>query len=155
MTRKKATQSDTKSRDSGGTQISCQGRLGLGKGGLGQRGIPPQQHQVVQVVAKFVVAKIDQNSNKIAKKRKKAPKSVTKPSGITLPELVGSSRAALGALLPPGHPERSQERQNSSPRPIFRVFFCVIFGTSHFASIFLRFFKDFLSLRSLRNHAPA
>mgnify|MGYP006894005725 CR=1 FL=1 len=113
--------------------------------------------QVVRIVAKFSVAKSNEtrckikskssqnrwkmmnksiknrrNMWKISKKRPRAPQSVTKGADLNLPQLLGPSWAALGALLgypgrAPGRPKRSQERQNSSPKPFSAYFFVFFF----------------------------
>ena len=127
-----------------------------------------QQHEVVQIVAKFFVAEINanfiknqsksqaktnqhrakfneksirnlskinkivKNTNKIAKKRPRTPKSVTKRSVLTLPQLLGPSWDALGALpgrprRAPSRPKRALEHQNASPKPFFGAFFRIFF----------------------------
>ena len=149
-----------------GPQISSQGRLGLGKGGLGSarlgsarpaRYTPPQRREVVQIVANFFVAKIDekstknrrnitknhQKSKKCAQKRPRAPKSVTKRSVPSLAQLLGPFWIAFGTLPSRpgralGRPKRSPERQNASQKQ---------FLTHFFASYFHGAFRiDFVSL---------
>ena len=100
---------------------------------------PLQQRDAVQIVAKFFVAKIVQNSTKIntkslkiEKMRPRAPKSVTKRSVLSLPQLLGPSWAALGVLLgrlgrASGRPKRSPERQNACQRRFFTYFFASFF----------------------------
>ena len=112
----------------------------------------------VQIVAKFFLAKIVEKSTqnqtksrKNAKKCPRAPKSVTKRSGTNVPQLLGPSWAALGTLPghpggAPGRPKRSQEHQNSSPKPFFAHFFasffhvafCIHFWSSKLCNHFYR-----------------
>ena len=131
--------------------------LGLAWLGLAgpARYTPLQQRDAVQIVAKFFVAKIVQNSTKIntkslkiEKMRPRAPKSVTKGAQVNLPQLLGPSWATLGTLpgrpgRAPGRPKRGQEHQNSSLKPFFthffasflRVAFRIDFFTLMFATI--------------------
>ena len=78
------------------------------------------------------LTKIQTKSQKKAKKCPRAPKSVTKGAGPTLPQILGPSWAALGTLLgrpgrAPGRLKRSQEHQISSPKLFFAHFFASFF----------------------------
>ena len=77
--------------------------------------------------------------------------------GLLLAAL-GRSWAGLGASLGRswvalGRPRRSQERQNSSPNLIFRVFSSVIFYIT-FRIDFLSIFHRFFDAPDLENRAP-
>ena len=120
--------------------------------------------QKVQIVAKFFVAqidqkrkgtnrgkvfrsknrqKIDQNSNKIAKKRNKAPKGAQERhkagANHSFPDFWAEKSRSWDALGPPraapGHPKRGPAHQNASPKQFF-MNFSHLFSTSLFASIF-------------------
>ena len=80
--------------------------------------------------------------------RPRAPESVTKGAHLTLPQLLGPSWAALGALpgrpgRAPGRPKRSPERQNASQKQFLTHFFAsfcrgafrIDFFTLNFATI--------------------
>ena len=83
--------------------------------------------------------KIDQNRNKM-QKRPRAPEGVTKRSVPSRAQLLGSSWDVGRSWVAPGYPEGGQERPNSSPKPIFCVFF-----ERQFSHQFLhRNFNDFL-----------
>ena len=132
--------------------MAVEGTDGLGWAGLDQRGIPPhQRREVVQIVANFFVTKIDEKSIKIVENCKKAPQSATKRSQLSLAQLLGRLEPLLGcSWAAPGCPERGQERQNSSPKPNFRVFLNVNFRIN-FCIDCLKIFYRFFEAPTLKN----
>ena len=73
--------------------------------------------------------------------RPRAPESVTKGADLTLPQLLGPSWAALGALRgrpgrAPGRPKRGPERQNACQRRFLMHFFASVFQCAFHVDFF-------------------